>query len=64
MNGHPRGRPPLPAHIRLSRVVHVRLTEAEHAALEAAARRASVSVSEFVRRAALEHAAPSTGEAA
>jgi predicted HicB family RNase H-like nuclease len=45
-----RGRPPKPASERLSVVIRHRLSKQEHRKLCAAAKRAGLSVSEYVRR--------------
>ena len=52
----PRGRPPVRAEDRRATVVRVLTTEAEHEELQRAAEGASMSVSTWVRAAALEKA--------
>ncbi len=52
----PRGRPPVAAEDRRATVVRVLTTEAEHEELRRAAEASSMSVSTWVRAAALERA--------
>jgi predicted HicB family RNase H-like nuclease len=44
------GRPTIPAKDRASRLIALRLTPAEHKALEQAAEKAGLSVSQFIRK--------------
>jgi len=43
------GRPPIPAKLRASRLIALRLTHAEHSVLEKAAKRAGLSLSDYIR---------------
>jgi hypothetical protein len=49
-----RGRPPKPAKERLSRILRHRITDAEFRKLQAAAKKAGLSVSEYARKKLLE----------
>lgn len=48
------GRPPKPANKRLSETLRPRISKDEHRKIKAAARRAGLSVSEYIRRKLLE----------
>jgi hypothetical protein len=49
-----RGRPPKPAKERLSKMLRHRVTDGEYRKLQAAARKAGLSVSEYARKKLLE----------
>ncbi len=52
----PRGRRPLPADLRRSEFVGVRVTRAQRRVLERAAKSCGESLAEFVRRSAMKNA--------